>query len=152
MCRFGVTNRVIKMRDLWAGEMRLDAVVMTILAIYNWSGGGYETIVDSGGALQLMGSSWTGNVTAEAWYLTDFLKVPAINEYALNFPKAVPHEAREETRDAKRIRSVDNFNSQLNWLPLELLVQVLYFLPRKDVVNFRVASRTVALLPLTQGF
>ncbi|KAF8246366.1 hypothetical protein K440DRAFT_662131 [Wilcoxina mikolae CBS 423.85] len=145
---------VIKMRDLWAGEVRLDAVVMTILTLYDWWGamGGCMTTVDSGGAFQLMGSSWTGNVTSEAWYLTDFLKVPAINEYALNFPKAVPQEAGEGTRDAKRTCSVDNFNSQLNRLPLELLVQVLYFLPRKDVVNFRVASRTVAALPLTQGF
>jgi len=93
------------------------------------------------------------------WWLADFVcsldvfafakyppKVSSSNEVHLSNLQLKPNI------NLKRHGLVDGRKTYLEDLPLEILTKILSVLPKKDVVNARVASRLLSSAPLTQAF
>lgn len=131
------------------GTVQTDVVVGCLLAAADNESQGRWTNLDVGDASKFRGMSWSGNQTSQAWLLTRFWECPGVEEYILNPP---PIATNQPPHTTSPLTEVDNPESTLNRLPLEVLVQILCNLPRKDALNFRLASRAVAAIFLPQEF
>jgi hypothetical protein len=134
------------------GGVGLDAIVAVLLGKVDadfQKNGLNRTTVNVHGADKFWDSQWSGNQTSEAWYITDFAECPqAIKHILRTFGGEVVLSPLPSNFGGK----MDNENSMINRLPMEIVMQLLCMLPAEDAVNFRVASKTAAAAPLMQDF
>jgi hypothetical protein len=104
-------------------------------------GGGFEKDKD------LRGQHWQGNVTSDSWCVANPVHCEALLDYFWKPPQ--PNYTYDILSDAWQ---PDSVQSNLHALPLEVIGEILKHLPRKDALNFRIASRTAAAVPLVQEF
>ncbi|RPA92359.1 hypothetical protein L873DRAFT_1847758 [Choiromyces venosus 120613-1] len=90
---------------------------------------------------------WEGDRCEDGWIITDFMNCEELQNHMTN-----PPTITEDTPLAYPNLRVDADGSLFNLLPTEVLTLVLHLLPDVDLRNARLASRTLADIPFTQGF
>jgi hypothetical protein len=181
-CYHLLRHAIEHVQHLWCvrGLVELDVLVGCMISLSDdIYGMALHTTLDLGGAEVFRGiHGWEGNCTSEAWYLTDFLvECEGVSEYVENPPRAAgwadewekPLAARRRRHRAWRCFGFGTGTAPdameidveerppphqplLEALPTELLVQILCFLPKKDVDSLCLASKTVAAISLPQEY
>ncbi|RPA92363.1 hypothetical protein L873DRAFT_1794280 [Choiromyces venosus 120613-1] len=95
----------------------------------------------------LIAQYWDGNRCENGWTIANFLECEELENYMANPPiiaKGTPITYANRGRDVS--------GSLFNLLPTEVLTSMLHLLPDVDLRSARLASRTLADIPFTQGF
>jgi hypothetical protein len=181
-CYLLLKEALLHVKTIWGvpGDINLDVVAACMVSLSDDVYGlALYTTLGVGGVEEFRGlHGWDGNCTSEAWYLTDFLRpCEGVIKYVAHPPRVGAAEqqwpvekkklnwkevrrygwspmdfARAYKLQQQKERQSRGQRSPLESLPPELLVQVLCHLPRQDVLNLRLASRTAAQIALPQEF
>ncbi|KAI5812871.1 hypothetical protein BZA77DRAFT_133972 [Pyronema omphalodes] len=122
------------------GTVSLDAQAEVLTKMEDHDGG-FEKGKD------LRGQHWQGNVTSDSWFVANPVHCEALLDYFWKPPQ--PKYTYDISSGAWQ---PDSVQSNLHALPLEVIGEILKHLPRKDALNFRIASKTAAAVPLVQEF